>query len=200
MERDSRHESNLHVVQTISSNIQVNTSITDRTTDNINKHPMLDTVHKADKEHGISLLLANCMSIALRINEVQYVLLDQKPDLAVFTETCLSDKISKNHLTIPGYYLSARNRISDPHGGMYLYIKNCIKFKTLNQLYNPDFESLWTWIRPPRLPRGTPCLVVGTVYHPPSPNDGAMLNHLSTTLTLIEGQYPGKKEINPGRT
>jgi len=72
-----------------------------------------------------------------------------------------------------------------------LYIKNCIKFKTLSDLNHPDFEALWTWLRPLRLPRGIPCLVVGTIYHPPSANDQNMLNHLSTTLTSIEGQYPG---------
>ena len=48
------------------------------------------------------------------------------------------------------------------------------------------------WLRPRRLPRGFPCLVAGTVYHPQlGVNNSGMLNHLTTTLTDIVGQYPG---------
>ena len=48
------------------------------------------------------------------------------------------------------------------------------------------------WLRPKRLPRGFPCLVAGTVYHPHlGVNDSGMLDYLTTTLTTIEGQFPG---------
>ena len=48
------------------------------------------------------------------------------------------------------------------------------------------------WLRLTRLPRGFPCLVAGTVYHPQlGVNNSGMLNHLTTTLTDIVGQYPG---------
>lgn len=42
---------------------------------------------------------------------------------------------------------------------------------SLNDLCNTDFKSLWPWIPSPRLPCGTPCLVVGTVYHPHAANE-----------------------------
>ena len=35
----------------------------------------------------------------------------------------------------------------------------------IDEFSDPDFESLWVWLRPMRLPRGFPCLVAGTVYH-----------------------------------
>ena len=146
---------------------------------------------KNPKEHGVSLLLANTMSIAPKIDEVRCVILDVKPDLAFFTETWLRDTISENHLHIPGYHFTARNRTTDIHGGVGLYIKNSIKFRSLDHLHDPDFETLWTWLRPTRLPRGIPCLIAGTIYHPQTVNDMAMLNHLAATLTTIEGQHPG---------
>ena len=40
-------------------------------------------------------------------------------------------------------------------------------------------------------PRGIPCIVIGTIYHPPSGDDNSMIDYLSLTLTSIEGYYPG---------
>ncbi len=39
--------------------------------------------------------------------------------------------------------------------------------------------------------RPVPCVIIGTIYHPPNADDSEMLDYLSTTLTIIEGQYPG---------
>ena len=76
---------------------------------------------------------------------------------------------------------------------IFLVITSFIKtkFKTLNHLYHPDFEVLWAHIRPKRLPRGIPCIVSGTVYHPPSGDDNSMIDYVSLTLTYIEGCFSG---------
>ena len=50
---------------------------------------------------------------------------------------------------------------------------------------------LWVHTRPTRLPRGVSCVVIGTVYHPPSADDLVILNYLITSLTAIEGLQPG---------
>ena len=74
---------------------------------------------------------------------------------------------------------------------MGLNIHDYIKFKSLDEFPDPDFESLWVWLSPRRLPRGFPCLVAGTIYHPHlDMNDSGMLNNLISTLTGIVGQYP----------
>ena len=119
-------------------------------------------------------------------------MLNVKPDLGFFTETWLRETISDSQVNIPGYSFIARNCCVDIHGGVGLYIHDSIKFKPLDEFSDPDFESLWVWLRPRRLPRGFPCLVAGTVYHPQlGVNTSGMLNHLTTTLTDIVGQYPG---------
>ena len=114
-----------------------------------------------------------------------------KPDLVCFTETWLHDGTSTDCINISGYNLIYKNRTSGIHGGVCTYIRNSIKFKTLNFLHHPDFEVLWVYVRPKRLPRGVPCIVIGTVYHPPSADDNCMIDYLSLSLTSIEGYYPG---------
>ena len=50
------------------------------------------------------------------------------------------------------------------------------------------------WLRPTRLPRGIPCIVAGTVYHPylnDSASDSILLDYLCESLTSIKGMYPG---------
>ncbi|PFX28660.1 Dorsal-ventral patterning tolloid-like protein 1 [Stylophora pistillata] len=132
----------------------------------------------------MNILLANTRSLAPEIDEVRSVMLDVKP--------WLRETISDSQVNIPGYSFIARNRRVDIHGGVGLYIHDSIKFEPLDEFSDPDFESLWVWLRPRRLPRGFPFLVAGTVYHPQlGVNNSGMLNHLTTTLTDIVGQYPG---------
>ena len=95
------------------------------------------------------------------------------------------DSIIENHLHISGYHLTARNPTTGPHGGVSLYIKNNSKFKSLEYLQDPDFETMWTWLQPTRLPRGITLRIALTV------NDMAMLKHLATTSTSFGGQFPG---------
>ena len=67
-------------------------------------------------------------------------------------------------------------------------------FKALTDLFHQEFEVLWTYIRPARLPRGIPCVIIGTVYHthyPEGASDKTMLEYLTSTLTTIEARYPG---------
>ena len=152
---------------------------------------------KKINEYGVSLLLANTMSFAPKIDEVKCVISDVNPDLASFTETWPRDSISENYLHIPGYHFAARNRTTDLHGGVGLYIKNKIKFKSLDYLNDPDCETMSTWLQPTGLPRGITCLIAGTVYHSQTVNDMAILNHLETTLTSIEGKREWSEGSNP---
>ena len=136
---------------------------------------------------GPSLLLSNTMSLAPKIDEITLCIIELKPNLACFTGNWLHDCINTNSINIPGYNLIYKNR---HHSGVCTYIRNSIKFKTLNHLHHPDFEVLWVHIRPKRLPRGVPCIVIGTVYHPPSADDNSMTEYLSLSVMSIEGYYP----------
>ena len=140
---------------------------------------------------GLSLLVTNTMSLAPKIDEVNYFATRKNPDLICLTETWLTEAISENCINIPGYYLICKNRPTGAHGGVCVYINNLIQYKTLDQLHHPKLEVLWVYIRPKRLPRGIPCIVTGIVYHPPSADDNIMVDYLSSTFMSIEGLYPG---------
>ena len=73
--------------------------------------------HKKLNEYGVGLLLANT-HVACTNDEVKCVILYVNP--ALFTETWLRDSIIENHLHMSGYHLTARNRTTDPHGGVSL--------------------------------------------------------------------------------
>ena len=72
-----------------------------------------------------------------------------------------------------------------------LFSKQGIKTNRLYNLEFSNFEVLWVQIRPVRLPRGFPCLVAATIYHPPIANDKDMLEYLLKSLIEIEGHFLG---------
>ena len=130
--------------------------------------------------------------MAPKIDEIRCVMSDVKPDLGIITETWLQDSSSANDLHISNYHFLARNRNNGMlHGGVGIYVKNNIRFKSLPRLYSGVFEALWVWLRPSRLPRGIPCVIAGSFYHPQFIDDAAMLEYLSSSLTTTEGLYPG---------
>ena len=65
------------------------------------------------------------------------------------------ETIAGSVIDIPGYSVLHRDRSSDHHGGVCLYINTVIRFKRLGDLLCcPDHEVLWVQLRPKRLPRG----------------------------------------------
>ena len=148
-----------------------------------------------NREFGTSVALANMMSLGPKIDELRCFANDNKPDLISLTEIWIyDDTAAEHHLHLPGYNLCLKNRKSGVHGGVGLYINNTIKYKALTDLYHPELEVLWAHLRPVRLPRGFPCVVSGTVYHtlyPDGASDAAMIDYLITSLTTIEGRFPG---------
>ena len=71
-----------------------------------------------------------------------------------------------------------------------MYIKDTINFTVLHYLQDPSFNVLWAKLRRARLPRGCNSIVVGTLYHPPSASDPAIMEYLIKCLSAIESCYP----------
>ena len=141
-------------------------------------------------DFGPSVLLANTMSLLPKIDEVRCFIHEENPNLACFTEKWLHHSIINDHLLVPGYHFTFNNRVSQSHGSVCLYVRSTIPCKRLPELEEPEMEVLWSHIRPTKLPRGTPCIIVGIIYHPPSYDDKVMLRYLTTTLISVESLYP----------
>ena len=95
-------------------------------------------------------------------------------------------------IDIPGYSILRRDRQSDHHGGICLYVKDA-SYKKLDELSCcPEHEILWVQLRPRRLPRGFSSLIVAVVYHPhwTTAENNTMREHLFQSLLLAESRYP----------
>ena len=87
--------------------------------------------------------------------------------LAFITETWLKSTITDSIVDIPGYNVIRRNRSSEDHRGVCLYIKGFSRYKKLEDLSCcNDHKILWVQLLPHRLPRGFSSLIVAALYHP----------------------------------
>ncbi len=69
-----------------------------------------------------------------------------------------------------------------------------LSFFKWENLEEEHIESQWITVRPKKLPRGIPILIVGAIYHPPK-NDNlagqfAMILHIQTSLEQILQKHP----------
>lgn len=137
-----------------------------------------------------TLLLANVMSLAPKIDEVRLFLQQNSVDICCLTETWLKNTIDDTVIHIHDYNLERKDRVLAQHGGVALYIKDSIKVERLREYeINDGIEVLWCKLRPHRLPRGFSSLIVGVLYHPPASNDNEMIEYLMNTLSNIESAY-----------
>ena len=145
-------------------------------------------------------MLTNVMSLTPKIDEVRKFMIRNEIDLALITETWLKESVSDTVVDIPEFTLLRRDRKSENHGGVCAYIKaSRYKYKLLNNLNCcDDHECLWIHLRPNRLPRGIPCIVIAVIYHLPSADEKLMQDHLFQTLRLIESEFPNCAVILTG--
>ncbi len=81
-------------------------------------------------------------------------------DLVCVTKTWLRETISDNGIQIPGYFLLRRDRVSDSHGGVCIYISEQIQYEHLIDYQSVGEEVLRVKLCPNRLPRGISCILV----------------------------------------
>ena len=136
-----------------------------------------------------SFLVSNVMSLAPKIDELRHVLQNANLDCVCITESWLRTHIHDNVVALKGFNIIRKDRVESEHGGVCVYVKDTIKFTILDDLHDPSFEMLWIKLRPTRLPRGCTSIVVGTLYHPPSASDLAIMEYLTKCLSIIESRF-----------
>ena len=81
----------------------------------------------------------NTRSLCTKLDELIILTEDRNPDVICITETWLSQEISSEEISIPGYLLYRRDR--NRHGsGVLMYITVTLQVKLLPQ--PPDLELL----------------------------------------------------------
>ena len=109
------------------------------------------------------------MFLTPKIDEVRGSIIRNEIDLALMTETWLKESVFETVVDIPEFTLLRSDRKSENHGGVCAYIKTSrYKYKLLNNLNCcHDHKCLWIHLRPNRLPREIPCIIIAVIYHPP---------------------------------
>ena len=155
-------------------------------------------MNSSSREFVPSIVVTNVMSLTPKIDEIRVFTETLDIDLFFISETWLKDNVGDNHLILPSYNLERLDRKIGFHGGVCLYYNSGYKKTRLYNLECQNLEVMWIHVRPARLPRGFPCLVTATVYHPPSSDDSEILEYLSTSLTWVESHFPGCEIILAG--
>ena len=99
--------------------------------------------------HAPKIMVADAMSLAPKITEVQEFIDRNKVSLAFVTETWLKSAVEDTVVDIPGFSIVRRDRASNAHGNVCLHIKDDhFRFKKLKELRCcKDHESLWVHLR-----------------------------------------------------
>ena len=147
-------------------------------------------------------MITNVKSLTPKIDEVQEFLNRNDISIAFITETWLRPAIVDSVIDIPGYTVLRKDRISDNHGGVCLYLRNdysmCTELRNLTCCSNHEF--LWVKLRPKRLPRDYSGLIIAVVYHPHWSDfeTNRMRDHLFQSLRIAESNYPNRALILAG--
>ena len=87
-------------------------------------------------------------------------------DLIAITESWLHKDIEDSLLHINGFNLFRKDRTTRRGGGVCVFLRDEFPCTRRFDFENNDFECLWLFLRPKRLPRPLTGIAVSIVYHP----------------------------------
>ena len=109
----------------------------------------------------------NAQSIVTKIDYLTVSLNTHNVDIACITESWLSSSVPDSAVNINGYTIVRNDCNLNIGGGVCLYIKGSLSYKVWADLNDNEIESLWISIRPRKMPRATPQILIGGIYMPP---------------------------------
>ena len=146
-----------------------------------------------------NLFVSNTRSLISKIDVLSATVKSHASDIVVITETWLFPNVPISTIDISGYSL-LRHDWSDGRrgGGVCVFIKDMLPFIHLKEIECHEYESLWLFLKPHRLPRGLNSIVLGIVYHPPGSDDKALLTHFIESIDSALSANPGAGIILAG--
>ncbi len=158
------------------------------------RHNNLIETTGRSKPHALpSFGLINARSLLPKIDEL-VVLLDGNPmDLVAITESWLHKDIDDSLISISDYNIYRNDGTGSRGGGVCVYSLKNIPCQRRLDFENPNFECLWLWICPTRLPRPLSAIAVCVVYNPPGRTAEELCDldeYLMNTTDSIRNCYP----------
>ena len=131
---------------------------------------------------GLRVLLTNAFGIQNKIGELQHSMLNNNIDIAVVTETKLSDSIPSSLVSVPGYTIIRRDRDA-AGGGVGIWARTYLFITQITNIPDEDFELLWISVTL----RSQEKIVIGAVYRPGScsETDTRLIQHLDTHCDAV---------------
>ena len=127
--------------------------------------------------HNLSIVHYNVQSIFSKLEILHAELFEF--DILAFTETWLGPTIDTDDLILQSYYRPERkDRDSDTHGGVMLYVKEGLHYKRRDDLELLNIENIWI-----ELANSHKRLLLGLFYRPPN-SDAAYLAHIEDSISL----------------
>ena len=92
-------------------------------------------------------------ALASQLDEIKVTNDDFDADVLAITETWCTSNIPDGSLTLSGFNIYRRDRQDGcQHGGIACYVRNTIPSKHWTEVNQPNLETLWLTIRPPKMP------------------------------------------------
>ena len=111
---------------------------------------------------GFKLASLNICKLTTHIDELRILLANNDIDIISINETKLDEVISDNEVSIPGYDIIRRDRLSNGGGGICFYVRSSIEYSLRNDLSEEALENLCLEIRKPKSKTVCCCHVVQT--------------------------------------
>jgi hypothetical protein len=116
-----------------------------------------------------------------------------KADVVAISESWLNEQIDSLFVTITGYDLYRLDRLSGRGGGVCAFVSENIPCKRLLDLENANYECMWLWLRPYRLPRPLCGILIAVLYCPPetcTDKQREFVHYLSETIDSVRDSSP----------
>ena len=138
-------------------------------------------------------------ALASKIDEIKVIKDNYGVDVLAGTETWCTSRIPDGSLSLSGFNLYRRDRQDGrQHRGVVCYVRDTIPTKQWTELNQPELETMWMTIRPPKMPRNHPQITICTVYHPPGADDWTLLNHNDQSVDYVRRHHPYTGVITMG--
>ncbi len=134
-------------------------------------------------------LNVNARSLTKKLDELDIVLSQNQVDICAVTESWLNDTVPEDPVSINGYKFLRNDRVNRVGGGVGVYVNLKIPYKEWTDLEDPNFETKWITLRPHKLPREYPNLLVGIIYHPTTQHR-LMTDHIIKSVDHILSHHP----------
>ena len=118
---------------------------------------------KHQKSYDIPLILStNVRELTNKVDEIQQIAELNSISTICITETWLSPNVPDSCVSIPGYNLFRKDRITTG-GGVCIYLDHEVPCKLLESCNQDEVESTWISMRPHSLPRQITSIVLGVI-------------------------------------